>query len=101
MPVGLARRLLRVASLHEAAFFQLKEEACAQSACRKGWLRTSPTGPVSPAAVLAVAADIASAMVALHGAGIVHRDLSGGAHCSAGIAWACVEHMPSGCVSHM
>ena len=34
---------------------------------------------MAPAAVLAVAADIACAMVALHGAGIVHGDLSGGA----------------------
>ena len=50
-----------------------------QDACRKGWLRASPTGLVAPAAVLAVAADIAAAMVALHGAGIVHGDLSGGA----------------------
>lgn len=57
----------------------MKDGWRAQDACRKGWLRASPTGPVSTAAVLAVAADIARAMVALHGAGIVHGDLSGGA----------------------
>ena len=56
----------------------VREGRRAQDACRKGWLRASPTGPVSTAAVLAVAADIARAMVALHGAGIVHGDLSGG-----------------------
>ncbi|KAK9843472.1 hypothetical protein WJX81_004368 [Elliptochloris bilobata] len=51
---------------------------CLADACRKGWLRASPTGPVSLGAVLAIAADIASAMAALHGAGVVHGDLSGG-----------------------
>lgn len=57
----------------------VREGRRVQDACRKGWLRVSPMGPVSPLAVLAVATDIASAMVALHGVGIVHGDLSGGA----------------------
>ncbi len=51
----------------------------AQDACRKGWLRASPKGPVALDVVLSVASDIASAMIALHAAGVVHGDLSGGA----------------------
>jgi hypothetical protein len=51
----------------------------AQDAARKGWLRTSTLGSADARVVASIMADIASGMAALHAAGVVHGELSGGA----------------------
>lgn len=51
----------------------------AQDAARKGWLRHTPLGAVDTRVVASVMADVAGGMAALHAAGVVHGDLSGGA----------------------
>lgn len=43
----------------------------------KGWMHAKNSRNVSRAAVLATAVEIASALMSLHSAGVVHGDLSG------------------------
>lgn len=47
-----------------------------QDAVDCGWLRESPTGRASLLKVIATATEIASGIMALHAAGILHGDLS-------------------------
>lgn len=47
-----------------------------QDAVDCGWLRESPAGPASLVKVLVTATEIASGILGLHRAGVVHGDLS-------------------------
>ena len=55
----------------------------AQDAVDKGWFRVRPTidDPPCLPIILETGQEIASAMAYLHGQGIIHGDLTGGARC--------------------